>query len=36
MIFFSRLPDSITKLMELHTLVVNDVALGEIPPEIGR
>ena len=36
LISFFRLPDSITKLPELQNWVFNDIALGEIPPEIGR
>ena len=35
-ISFCRLPDAITKLPELQNWVFNDIALGEIPPEIGR
>lgn len=36
LISFFRLPDAITKLPELQNWVFNDIALGEIPPEIGR
>ena len=34
--FNFSVPDAITKLEQLKTWVCNDIALGEIPPEIGR
>lgn len=34
--YFFSVPDAITRLENLHTWVCNDIALGEIPPEIGR